>query len=102
MRPDLMERFAAERAMPTYAQLMRTGVKGDNGLTQGFPPNTGVGWYTPAAGTWPGEHGLINNTFHVPATHSTGGPRSSRRASSRRTHSLTAMTPADDAPFERF
>lgn len=50
--------------MPTYAQLMRTGVKGDNGLMQGFPPNTGVGWYTLATGTWPGEHGSTNNTFH--------------------------------------
>ena len=40
------------------------GVKGQNGLLQGFPPNTGVGWYTLATGTWPGEHGSTNNTFH--------------------------------------
>ena len=32
--------------MPTYAQLMADGVRGDNGLTQAFPPNTGVGWYS--------------------------------------------------------
>ncbi|HLB45730.1 MAG TPA: 5'-nucleotidase C-terminal domain-containing protein [Anaerolineales bacterium] len=64
MRPDLMERYAAEGAMPTYDQLMRDGVRGDNGLLQGFPPNTGVGWYTLATGTWPGEHGSMNNTFH--------------------------------------
>jgi 2',3'-cyclic-nucleotide 2'-phosphodiesterase (5'-nucleotidase family) len=64
MRPDLMERFAAEGVMPNYAQLMQTGVRGDNGLTQGFPPNTGVGWYTLATGTWPSEHGSTNNTFH--------------------------------------
>ncbi|MEK6574526.1 MAG: alkaline phosphatase family protein, partial [Chloroflexota bacterium] len=64
MRPDLMERYAAEGAMPTYEQLMRDGVRGDNGLLQGFPPNTGVGWYTLATGTWPGEHGSTNNTFH--------------------------------------
>jgi 2',3'-cyclic-nucleotide 2'-phosphodiesterase (5'-nucleotidase family) len=31
---------------------------------QGFPPNTGVGWYTLASGAWPGEHGSTNNTFH--------------------------------------
>ena len=31
---------------------------------QAFPPNTGVGWYTLATGTWPGEHGSTNNTFH--------------------------------------
>ena len=64
MRPDLMERFAGEGAMPTYADLMASGVRGDNGLVQAFPPNTGVGWYTLATGTYPGEHGSTNNTFH--------------------------------------
>jgi 2',3'-cyclic-nucleotide 2'-phosphodiesterase (5'-nucleotidase family)/predicted AlkP superfamily phosphohydrolase/phosphomutase len=64
MRPDLMEKFAAEGAMPTYANLMATGVRGDNGLTQAFPPNTGVGWYTLATGTYPSEHGSTNNTFY--------------------------------------
>ena len=64
MRPDLVERYAAEGAMPTHAALLRAGVRGDNGLLQGFPPNTGVGWYTLATGTWPGEHGSTNNTFH--------------------------------------
>ena len=63
MRPDLMERYAAEGAMPTHAALMANGVIGDNGLTQAFPPNTGVGWFTLATGTWPGEHGSTNNTF---------------------------------------
>jgi hypothetical protein len=43
---------------------MASGVKGANGLLQGFPPNTGVGWYTLASGAWPGEHGSTNNTFH--------------------------------------
>jgi 2',3'-cyclic-nucleotide 2'-phosphodiesterase (5'-nucleotidase family)/predicted AlkP superfamily phosphohydrolase/phosphomutase len=64
MRPDLMERYVAEGAMPTYQQLMDAGVRGDNGLVQAFPPNTGVGWYTLATGTYPGEHGSTNNTFH--------------------------------------
>ncbi|MEK7328119.1 MAG: alkaline phosphatase family protein, partial [Chloroflexota bacterium] len=64
MRPDLMERYADEGIMPTYADLLKKGVRGDNGLLQGFPPNTGVGWYTLATGTWPGEHGSTNNTFH--------------------------------------
>ena len=53
MRPDLMEQFAAEGSMPTYANLMANGVRGQNGLTQAFPPNTGVGWHTLATGTWP-------------------------------------------------
>jgi len=64
MRPDLMNKYVAEGAMPTYADLLATGVQGDNGLLQGFPPNTGVGWFTLATGTWPGEHGSTNNTFH--------------------------------------
>ncbi len=64
MRPDLVDRYAAKGAMPTMKDLMRKGVKGRNGLLQGFPPNTGVGWATLGTGTWPGEHGSTNNTFH--------------------------------------
>jgi 2',3'-cyclic-nucleotide 2'-phosphodiesterase (5'-nucleotidase family)/predicted AlkP superfamily phosphohydrolase/phosphomutase len=63
MRPDLMQRFARSHAMPTYDRLMDSGVTGANGLTQGFPPNTGQGWYTLATGAWPGVHGSTNNTF---------------------------------------
>lgn len=64
MRPDLVDKYVAEGIMPTYADLLAKGVKGENGLLQGFPPNTGVGWYTLATGTWPSEHGSTNNTFH--------------------------------------
>ncbi|MGH2634604.1 MAG: alkaline phosphatase family protein [Actinomycetota bacterium] len=64
MRPDLVESYAADGVMPTFADLMATGVRGDNGLTQAFPPNTGVGWYTLATGAYPGEHGSTNNTYH--------------------------------------
>jgi 2',3'-cyclic-nucleotide 2'-phosphodiesterase (5'-nucleotidase family)/predicted AlkP superfamily phosphohydrolase/phosphomutase len=64
MRPDLVDKYAEQGAMPTMKQLMAQGVKGQNGLLQGFPPNTGVGWYTLSTGTWPGEHGSTNNTFH--------------------------------------
>jgi 2',3'-cyclic-nucleotide 2'-phosphodiesterase (5'-nucleotidase family)/predicted AlkP superfamily phosphohydrolase/phosphomutase len=63
MRPDLMERYAGEGSMPTYADMMAKGVMGDNGLVQAFPPNTGVGWYTLATGAYPGEAGSTNNTF---------------------------------------
>ncbi len=63
MRPDLMQTYAAAGAMPTYASLMAQGVSGENGLVQAFPPNTGVGWYTLATGTYPSEHGSTNNTF---------------------------------------
>jgi 2',3'-cyclic-nucleotide 2'-phosphodiesterase (5'-nucleotidase family) len=64
MRQDLMERYVSQGAMPTYAQLIAQGVRGQNGLLQAFPPNTGVGLYTLATGAWPGEHGSTNNTFH--------------------------------------
>lgn len=64
MRPDLVDAYAAAGAMPTYAGLMAAGVKGDNGMVQAFPPNTGVGWYTMATGAYPSEHGSTNNTFH--------------------------------------
>ncbi len=63
MRPDLMEKYVGEGVMPTYAGLIANGVKGDNGMLQSFPPNTGVGWYTMATGTYPSEHGSTNNTF---------------------------------------
>ena len=64
MRPDLVDKYVGQGAMPTYAAMYAAGVKGANGLTQAFPPNTGVGWYTLASGTGPGEHGSTNNTFH--------------------------------------
>ena len=64
MRPDLVDKYAKQGAMPTMAALMKRGVTGKNGLKPGFPPNTGVGWYSLATGTWPGEHGSTNNTFH--------------------------------------
>src|SRR5947207_6461337 len=63
MRLELMENYTAAGAMPTYAKLMSTGATGANGMVQAFPPNTGVGWYTMATGTYPSEHGSTNNTF---------------------------------------
>jgi len=64
MRQDLMALFALRGHMPTYADLILRGSTGENGLVQAFPPNTGVGWATLATGTYPGEHGSTNNTFH--------------------------------------
>jgi 2',3'-cyclic-nucleotide 2'-phosphodiesterase (5'-nucleotidase family)/predicted AlkP superfamily phosphohydrolase/phosphomutase len=63
MRPDLVDKYAGQGQMPTMAGLMANGVKGQNGLLQGFPPNTGVGWATLATGAYPSEHGSTNNTF---------------------------------------
>jgi 2',3'-cyclic-nucleotide 2'-phosphodiesterase (5'-nucleotidase family)/predicted AlkP superfamily phosphohydrolase/phosphomutase len=65
MRQDLVEQYAADGAVTTFAEHLANGTKAsDNGMLQGFPPNTGVGWSTIATGTWPGEHGSTNNTFH--------------------------------------
>ena len=65
MRQDLVHKYVDEGVMPTYANLLDSGVEaGNNGLLQAFPPNTGVGWATLATGTWPSEHGSTNNTFH--------------------------------------
>ena len=63
MRPDLMQEYAKDGSMPTYRELMKHGAVGANGMVQAFPPNTGVGWYTIATGTYPSEHGSTNNTF---------------------------------------
>src|SRR3954447_18641804 len=63
MRPDLLEKYSKAGVMPTYKNLMKDGVIGKNGMVQAFPPNTGVGWYTMATGTYPSEHGSTNNTF---------------------------------------
>ena len=64
MRPDKVDAYAAAGSMPTMKGLMTSGVKGVNGMQPGFPPNTGVGWYTMMTGTWPSEHGSTNNTYH--------------------------------------
>src|SRR5512143_3566767 len=63
MRPDLMQDYAKHGSMPTYRELMKHGATGASGMLQSFPPNTGVGWYTMATGTYPSEHGSTNNTF---------------------------------------
>ena len=76
MRPDLVDKYAAQGAMPTMAGLMEEGTKGKNGLLQGFPPNTGVGWATLATGAWPGVHGSTNNTFYRTETPFTTGSAS--------------------------
>jgi 2',3'-cyclic-nucleotide 2'-phosphodiesterase (5'-nucleotidase family)/predicted AlkP superfamily phosphohydrolase/phosphomutase len=64
MRPDKVDAYAAQGFLPEMQGLMNAGVKGVNGMQPGFPPNTGVGWYTMMTGTWPSEHGSTNNTYH--------------------------------------
>lgn len=64
MRPDLVERFARMGTLPVMADLLRRGVRGNNGLIPALPPNTGAGWTTLVTGAWPGVHGSTNNTFY--------------------------------------
>jgi len=68
MRPDLMWQFAHQGLMPTYRDLIDRGVVGDNGLRQGFPPNTGVGWSVLESGAYPAQTGSTNNTFYDTTT----------------------------------
>ncbi len=66
LRQDIVERYADDKGVPGFADLLRRGASADGGgmLTQA-PPNTGAGWYTMATGAWPGVHGSTNNTFHT-------------------------------------
>jgi 2',3'-cyclic-nucleotide 2'-phosphodiesterase (5'-nucleotidase family) len=66
LRQDIVERYAADRGVPGFRDLLRRGASANGGgmLTQA-PPNTGAGWYTMATGAWPGIHGSTNNTFHI-------------------------------------
>ena len=65
LRQDIVARYADQRAVPGFRELLRKGTRasGDGMLTQA-PPNTGSGWFTMATGAWPGVHGSTNNTFH--------------------------------------
>lgn len=64
MRPDMAETFASQGAMPTLSKIIRTGVRGTNGMIPPLPPNTGAGWYTLITGAWSGVHGVTNNVYH--------------------------------------
>jgi 2',3'-cyclic-nucleotide 2'-phosphodiesterase (5'-nucleotidase family) len=65
LRQDIVERYADQRVVPGFRDLLRKGAKasGDGLLTQA-PPNTGSGWFTLTTGAWSGVHGSTNNTFH--------------------------------------
>lgn len=65
MRHDLAEKYAKAGDMPNYAKIFSSGVTGDNGMVPQFPPNTGAGWSSITTGAWSGNHGGLNNTFHI-------------------------------------
>src|SRR5215204_2541174 len=63
MRPDLVEAFAAEGALPALADVMATGAVADGGLLAPFPATTGTNIATLLTGTWPAEHGVVGDRF---------------------------------------
>jgi len=66
MRQDLVEKYAAQGAMPVMRELLKTGATaGGGGLLTQAPPNTGAGWYSLATGSWSAVTGSTNNTFHI-------------------------------------
>ena len=65
MRPDLVEGFAAEGALPAMADLLEQGASGDEyGLLAPFPATTGTALPTLLTGTWPAEHGIVGDRFY--------------------------------------
>ena len=65
LRQDIVARYADQRAVPGFRDLLRKGTRASgNGLLTQAPPNTGSGWFTLTTGAWPGVHGSTNNTFH--------------------------------------
>ncbi|HEX5991240.1 MAG TPA: alkaline phosphatase family protein, partial [Thermomicrobiales bacterium] len=63
MRPDLVETFAAEGALPAMADLRARGAVADGGLITPFPATTGASLATLLAGAWPAEHGVVGDRF---------------------------------------
>ena len=63
MRPDLVESFAAEGALPAIADLLENGAAADDGLLAPFPATTGTSLPTLLTGAWPAEHGIVGDRF---------------------------------------
>ena len=64
MRPDLVDKYVAEGAMPTYAELMPERREGRQRPASRRSRRTRASAGTRSAtGTWPGEHGSMNNTY---------------------------------------
>jgi len=63
MRPDLVETFAVEGALPAMAEMLASGATADGGLLAPFPATTGTSLPTLLSGTWPAEHGVVGDRF---------------------------------------
>jgi 2',3'-cyclic-nucleotide 2'-phosphodiesterase (5'-nucleotidase family) len=63
MRPDFVETFAAQGALPTIAEVRTAGASADGGLRGPFPATTGANLTTLLTGAWPAEHGVVGDRF---------------------------------------
>ncbi|HEX2281293.1 MAG TPA: alkaline phosphatase family protein, partial [Thermomicrobiales bacterium] len=63
MRPDLVEAFAAEGALPALADLRAAGAAADGGLLAPFPATPATSLATMLTGAWPAEHGVVGDRF---------------------------------------
>jgi 2',3'-cyclic-nucleotide 2'-phosphodiesterase (5'-nucleotidase family) len=63
MRPDLVEAFAAEGALPAMTDLGAGASAVDGGLLAPFPATTGASLATLLTGAWPAEHGVVADRF---------------------------------------
>lgn len=64
MRQDRMLTYAASGPMPTYRDLLASGVRTADGLSGTFPSNMAAGFRSLATGAFPGEHGVPASIFH--------------------------------------
>ncbi|MCL5677182.1 MAG: alkaline phosphatase family protein, partial [Firmicutes bacterium] len=60
----MVERFAAEGALPNFARLLAEGAA--NPMVPCIPAYTPTNWATIATGAWPGTHGASNWDNHYP------------------------------------
>lgn len=56
--------YAAEGNMPTLSWLLREGSFAPRGILPVVPANTGPTWPSVLTGSFPGRHGVTNNSFH--------------------------------------
>lgn len=64
MSADLVTTFAAEGALPAFAALLAEGASAEGGLASPFPATPGTSLATLLTGTWPGQHGVVNEVFY--------------------------------------
>lgn len=76
--PEMVKEFAAEGRMPTISWMMENGNFAYEGGLPVVVANTNASWPSVITGSFPGTHGITNNSFHYSGTPITasqyGGP----------------------------